>query len=253
MALIEDFEKQGSFLFRWRTYVPSVIIILSFFYIADNRYPEGKYSFHLIYAGICFLVSLFGLFIRSFTIGYAPENTSGRNTKKQVADTVNQTGIYSLIRHPLYVGNFFMFLGIVLFCRSISFTLVFILFYWFYYERIMFTEEQFLRSKFGAKYLIWANKTPAILPILSNYKSPNLEFSFKNVLKREYPSLFGIIIMFLIYDLIFIYFNEPERGKEGLLNLIKVHHICIFGSNLAFYVIVRVIVKFTRILHVDGR
>ena len=87
MALIEEFEKQGAFLFRWRSYVPSVILVLSFFFIPFYRYPDGNYEQHLIYLGVCFLVSLFGLFIRCFTIGYAPEKTSGRNTKQQVAET----------------------------------------------------------------------------------------------------------------------------------------------------------------------
>ena len=66
MALIEEFEKQGSFLFRWRSYVPSVILVLSFFFISAYKYPDGDYNQHLIYLGVCFLVSLFGLFIRCF-------------------------------------------------------------------------------------------------------------------------------------------------------------------------------------------
>ena len=34
------------------------------------------------------------------------KNTSGRNTHDQVADSLNTSGIYSIVRHPLYVGNF---------------------------------------------------------------------------------------------------------------------------------------------------
>ena len=73
-------------------------------------------------------------------------NTSGRNTSEgQVADTINQTGMYSMVRHPLYVGNFIMWLGIALFTASIWFVLLFIAVYWLYYERIMYAEEQFMR------------------------------------------------------------------------------------------------------------
>lgn len=253
MALIEEFEKQGAFLFRWRSYVPSIIIILSFFFIPDYRYPDGDYNKHLVYVGLCFLVSLFGLFIRCFTIGYAPEKTSGRNTKKQVAETVNQTGIYSLIRHPLYVGNFFMFAGITLLTKSLSFLIVFFFIYWFYYERIMFTEEQFLRGKFSTQYLTWANKTPALIPNFSAYKTPDVSFSFRNILKREYPSLFGIMLMFVFYDIIIVYFNEPELVAKGFPELLKPIQIYTAIAGIVFYLIVRIIVKFTKILHVEGR
>lgn len=253
MALIEELDKQGTFLFRWRTYVPSIIIIISAFFVSEYRYSGGTYESHLLYGGLCFLFSLLGLFIRCFTIGYAPEKTSGRNTKGQVAETVNQTGIYSLVRHPLYIGNFFMFLGIVLFCKSLSFTLIFFLFYWFYYERIMFTEEQFLRNKFGMKYTKWAGLTPAVIPNFSGYKKPEIGFSFKNILKREYPSLFGIIMMFALYDLIFVYFNEPELAKQGLMAIVKPIHIYVFSGAISFYIVVRVIVKATKLLHVEGR
>lgn len=254
MALIEELERHGNFLFRWRSYVPSVIVLISLFFVSSNQYLYGSYEKHLWYAGFCMLFSFFGLFIRCVTIGFAPEKTSGRNTKKQVAETVNQTGIYSLIRHPLYVGNFFMFFGIVLFVRSLPLTLIFILFYWMYYERIMFTEEQFLRQKFGQKYLQWADRTPAIIPRLyMNFQRPNLVFSFRNILKREYPSLFGIFVMFLLYDLIFVYFNEPNLAAGGIIGIVKPIHIYVFSAALAFYIIVRILVKFTKLLHVEGR
>ena len=58
-----------------------------------------------------------------------------------------------------------------------------------YYERIMYTEEFFLRNKFGEGYLNWANQTPAILPQFKKYVSPNLTFSFRNILKRVLISL----------------------------------------------------------------
>jgi len=253
MALLEEFDEQGNFLFRWRSYVPSVIIGLSIFYIKDSTYINGDYFANLGLIVFFFLISLFGLFIRCVTIGYAPEKTSGRNTKSQVAETVNQTGIYSLVRHPLYIGNFFMFLGVVLILKSLSFTLIFMLFYWMYYERIMFTEEQFLRNKFGSTYIEWSNKTPAILPRFKNYQSPNLEFSFKNILKREYPSLFGITIMFIFYDILLIINNESNRLQNGFTGLLYFHHLVIFIIAFLFYIITRIIVKFTKLLHVEGR
>ncbi|MEM7182087.1 MAG: lipid A Kdo2 1-phosphate O-methyltransferase [Spirochaetota bacterium] len=253
MALIEDLDRQGTFLFRWRSYVPSVILLLSFVYIRDYRYVGGSYETHLLFMTGCFCVSLLGVLVRALTIGFTPERTSGRNTKKQVADEVNLTGMYSIWRHPLYIGNFLIFLGIVLTAFSLSFVLIFILFYWFYYERIIFTEEQFMRNKFGRGYLDWADKTPVFLPALAKYQAPRLGFSFRNILKREYPTLAGAIAAFTIYDLAIIYYNQPELWASGWKNLFNTYHAVFFGFGFVFYVFVRTIVKTTRLLHVEGR
>jgi len=253
MALIEEFEKQGSFLFRWRSYIPAAILILSAFYIPRYKYLNFHYEDHLIWVGLCFVVSIFGLIIRAIVIGYAPARTSGRNTKEQIADVVNQTGIYSTIRHPLYVGNFFMFFGLVLFFREFSFALIFILFYWFYYERIMFTEEQFLRGKFGEDYLKWANVTPAIIPCFKNFKKPDMSFSLRNVIKREYPGFFGIVFFFTLYDILVMFFNEPGFSIDGFWTQIKPVQMYFFGTGAAIYVIIRILVKATKLLDVEGR
>lgn len=186
MAFIEDLDKQGNLLFRWRSYIPGIIILLSFFYLPSTRYFGGTHETHLLYVIVCFFVSLLGIGVRAITIAFVPAMTSGRNTKKQVADTVNKTGIYSIFRHPLYIGNFLIFLGIVLVLKSLSFTLIFVLFYWFYYERIIFAEEYFMRNKFKEQYLNWAAQTPIFFPNFSNFKKPELPFSFKNILKREH-------------------------------------------------------------------
>ncbi|MCB1160720.1 MAG: lipid A Kdo2 1-phosphate O-methyltransferase, partial [Leptospiraceae bacterium] len=213
----------------------------------------GTHETHLLYVIVCFFVSLLGIGVRAITIAFVPAMTSGRNTKKQVADTVNKTGIYSIFRHPLYIGNFLIFLGIVLVLKSLSFTLIFVLFYWFYYERIIFAEEYFMRNKFKEQYLNWAAQTPIFFPNFSNFKKPELPFSFKNILKREYPSLAGAVFVFLLYDIGIVYINEFMGSSESFLKAIKPIHFYIFYIDLAFYAIVRVLVKATRLLEVEGR
>ncbi|EMY16119.1 phospholipid methyltransferase [Leptospira weilii str. Ecochallenge] len=232
--MIEEFESQGNFLFRWRSYIPGIILILCLGLLPFYRFPGDSYNYHLYYQSFCFVISILGLFVRSFVIGYAPARTSGRNTKEQVADVVNQEGIYSLIRHPLYVGNFLMYLGAVLFLKNFLIATVFILFFWVYYERIMFAEEQFLRKKFGEAYLSWANNVPAFIPKFGGYKKPTLPFSVRNVIKREYPSLFGILVIFSVFDLAAVYFNEPV---SNLVEAIRIPQIVLFGGGLVFYVL----------------
>ncbi|MCW7493481.1 lipid A Kdo2 1-phosphate O-methyltransferase [Leptospira sp. 2 VSF19] len=253
MALIEELNQQGNFLFRWRSYIPGVILFLSLLYLPYVPYFQGSYESNLYWLSGAFLVSIAGLFVRCFTIGYTPKNTSGRNTKQQVADVVNQSGIYSLVRHPLYVGNFLMYLGPVFILRDFAFALVYIMFFYLYYERIIFAEEYFLRGKFAEGYLKWADKTPAFIPRLSGYIKPNLDFSFRNIWKREYPSLFGIIVVFTVFDLIQVYFQEPALRAVDITGIWKPFHTWFFGFGFVFYVVTRIIVKTTKLLEVEGR
>src|SRR5690606_18354406 len=127
-------------------------------------------------------------------------------TAGQIADELNTTGIYSLVRHPLYIGNFLMWLGPVLFVRSLVFLILFILVYWLYYERIMFAEEQFLRNKFGEAYDKYSEKVRSVLPRLRGFVKPSLPFSLKSVLKREYNSFINIFLIFTLLDLFRNYF-----------------------------------------------
>lgn len=253
MAFIEELNQQGNFLFRWRSYIPGLVLAFSLAYLPSVPFFGGVYTKNLYWLGLAFSVSLLGLAVRCFTIGYAPARTSGRNTKQQIADLVNQTGIYSLVRHPLYVGNFLMYLGPVLILRDVPFTLVYIMFFYLYYERIIFAEEYFLRGKFEKEYLAWADKTPAFIPKISGYVNPTLSFSFKNILKREYPSLFGMIVVFTLFDLIQVYFQEPFLHVSEITGIWKLFHSVFFGFGAMFYITTRLIVKTTKILDVEGR
>lgn len=168
----------------------------------EYQYPGNSELMDELWEGFCLLVSFFGLGIRIVTVGFTPPATSGRNTKRQKANTLNTSGMYSLVRHPLYLGNFFMFLGVMLFAHTWWLTLIYILVFWLYYERIMFAEEAFLRKKFGDEYLAWASKTPAFIPRFKNYKKPHCPFSLKKVLRKEYNGFFEIIIaMFILEEL----------------------------------------------------
>lgn len=195
MALQEEFERSGSWLFQRRSYLPLALIGVTLTAMHQYHYPGGSERLDHLWEGLCLLVSFFGLGIRIVTVGYTPEATSGRNTKRQVAGALNTTGMYSLVRHPLYLGNFFMFLGVALFAHAWSLTLIYVLAFWLYYERIMFAEEAFLRKKFGDEYLTWAHEIPAFIPRLRNYKKPDLPFSLKKVLRKEYNGFFAVILV----------------------------------------------------------
>jgi hypothetical protein len=114
---------------------------------------------------------------------------------------LNTTGIYSMVRNPLYVGNFFMWLGIAMLTGNFWFIIAFILFYFLYYERIIFTEEEFLKNKFGQTYLNWAKETPVIVPKFSSFVKTGYNFNWRKVLRQEKNGFAALMIIFCLFDI----------------------------------------------------
>lgn len=205
MALQDEFRNQGNFLFKHRSYLPVIIILvgLSVFICSKIRSTESD-GFMQEYSAFIFLgISLFGLIIRAVAIGYSGDNTSGRNTTDgQIADSINTTGLYAVCRHPLYVGNFFMWLGIACFTENFWFIIAFIFFYWLYYERIMHAEEAYLISKYKNAYLEYAARTPAFVPSLKLWEKPQNTFSWKKIIRQEKSGLLYLFLVILIFKII---------------------------------------------------
>ena len=246
MPLQEEFEVQGNFLFKYRSHFPNIILIAGIlvFYLGIKT---GLDPFHGIYPYICLAVSALGLIVRIITVGYTPANTSGRNTANQVADTVNQLGIYSTVRHPLYVGNFLMYLGLAMLTHNIWFVIIYILVFYLYYERIMFAEEQFLRKKFGTQYTEWASKTPAFWPRFSQFKKADLYFSWRKILKKEKN---GLAAMFALFYIFFLLRNYIINGKiDSNLSFWMVSTIL----SLVLYLILKYLKYNSNILNEEGR
>jgi len=185
--------------------------------------------------------------VRAVAIGSAPAGTSGRNTAEgQVASTVNTTGMYSVVRHPLYLGNFLNWMGVALFPRSGWLAVVIALAFWLYYERIMFAEEEFLRGKFGPAYEEWASRTPAFLPDFRRWRPATLPFSGRNVLKREYSGVLGIVACLAALDVV----RDSTAAGEPSIDPMW---IGILAITLVLYFVLRTLKRHTRVLHVEGR
>lgn len=224
MELNKELDVQGNFLFKYRGTLPLVVLFLGISVHAFQVWQlakSGKASAESDYYDlICLGVCLLGLLIRILTVGYTPRNTSGRNTEVQLADQLNTSGMYSIVRHPLYVGNFFMWLGVAMLTEHTWFIVSFVLLYWLYYERIMFTEERFISRKFGENFQEWASKTPAIIPSVFSWQCPNQHFSIRKVLRQEKNGLFAIFLLFFIFDTVaeyIMYGNVKFRNEEWLI------------------------------------
>lgn len=181
-------------MFRWRGYLPLFFIVLVLMALRRYEWPFSNYFEYEVWVRLCLALSFAGLAVRCATVGYVPAGTSGRNTKRQEAVQLNTDGMYSLVRHPLYVGNFLIGLGISLAPAIWWLPVIYCSLYCAYYERIMFAEEAFLFRTFGEEFRTWAANTPAFLPRVYTWRSPPKSFSFRNVLRREYTGFMVVIL-----------------------------------------------------------
>ena len=246
MALGEEMQRSGDWLFTHRSYMPLGLVGILIVGMLQFEYPQQRHDLQEMWCHVCLAVSLAGLAVRGYVVGHVCKGTSGRNTSRQVATELNTTGLYSIVRHPLYLGNFLIWLGIGLFSGIWWLVLIEVLAFWVYYERIMLAEEAFLIQKFGARYTQWADRTPAFIPQWRQWRRPDLPFSFKNVLRREYTGLFGILSAFTLLELGEHWVVEsqvrldPEWQAVGLLGL-------------AMFLALRFLKRHTAWLEVQGR
>jgi protein-S-isoprenylcysteine O-methyltransferase Ste14 len=241
MALREELRKQGNWLFRWRSYLPLILIVIVLLGMSYFEYLGHSEKYDDIWEIICLFISFSGVGIRFLTVGYTPKGTSGTNTRSQIADSLNTMGMYSVVRHPLYLGNFIIWFGLSAFFHLWWFSLIVILIFWLYYERIMFAEEEFLREKFGEIYSQWAEKTPAFIPDMRKWRSSDMAFSFRKAIKNEYKSIFAIIVAFLVLEIISDIFVEKKFEIDRMW-------LSILIIGLTMYVIIRFLKKRTKIL-----
>ncbi len=255
MALREEFAQQGEWLFRRRSFGPVALLPILFFAVPQlGALQTELYRQHVAHADIYILawkffaiaVAAAGLIVRAMVAGYVPVGTSGRNTTGQQADSLNTSGMYSIVRHPLYLGNFLSQFGVLLYLQVWWFALIGVLGFWLYYERIMMAEEAYLTEKFGPSYLEWAARTPAFFPRFRQWQPPATPFSLRTVFRREQSGLF--------------LFTTSFAGLEVLIHGLTTNTWSIalpvlgaWGVGMAFYVTLSVLKKTTKVLNVYGR
>lgn len=248
MALIHSIESSGNHLFKYRGQIPVILFIFAIpvIYFSDYDWLVSNKDYYWVLLAVSAFLSVIGQVIRAIAIGTSNKDTSGRNRDKQIAEALNTKGIYSTVRHPLYLGNYFMWIGIVVFTGNIWYFITVSLAFWIYYERIMFAEERFLERKFGQAYLDWSMKVPAFIPSFKNYEKSPIPFSMKTVLRREYSGVTATIIGFLFVEIL------RNAFVEGSIILYKYYFI-VLAIALFITLFLRTLKHSTKLLHEENR
>ncbi|MDR1385903.1 MAG: isoprenylcysteine carboxylmethyltransferase family protein [Planctomycetaceae bacterium] len=244
--LNQEMRSQGEWLFRWRSYLPMIFFLLFIPAFQTFHYLTGNHFVDLIWECFCLSIGFWGLWIRCLVVGYSPANTSGRNIKKQIADSLNTTGMYSIVRNPLYLGNFLMWSAPVLFFHHGWLYLIYVLAFVIYYERIIAVEEAFLTKKFETSYKDWAKNTPLLFPRCWRWRKPEMEFSWKTVIRREYHGFYGLIIAMTVLEFIGDIIVLQKMTMDWFWGTL-------FVSGTIIYIVVRILAKKTHYLKVEGR
>jgi protein-S-isoprenylcysteine O-methyltransferase Ste14 len=228
-------------LFRWRGHLYLLFVACIVWGaiespLADVGVRERR-TWHLASLAL----ALAGVVWRVYTVGHVAPGTSGRSTKAPRGESLNTTGAYSVMRHPLYVGNYLVVLGCVSATAAWWPVVVASTLYWILHGPIVAAEEEYLRSRFGLTFDEWAGRTPAFLPGLRLWRAPALPFAFRVALRREYRSLPVVVTSMAFVDV-----TTRVASGQGLSVDPLWTGLLLFS--LAFHVTVRALLKTSTLL-----
>jgi len=198
---VPDMLRVGDFLFRWRSYLPLLLGPVAVVGITRARYLFSSHAADLGWEFASLSLALAGLALRVWTVGVAARGTSGRNTRHQKATSLNTTGPYSMVRHPLYLANGLIIISLALFIHGLIAPLVVTVLTTVYYACIAWREERFLRERFGSAFLEWAVRVPAVVPDPRRYVQAVRPFQWSVAVRREFYAATLILVAPFFLDM----------------------------------------------------
>lgn len=142
----------GAVLFRNRSWLPVPFVLVA---LLAPAHPTAA---NWIAGGVLIVI---GEWIR--LAGVAAAGTVTRRRSRDVQRLVTY-GVFGWMRNPLYVGNFFIWMGFVVISGVMWFLPLAIVLFGVEYTLIVAYEEGVLESIFGAEYLRFKETTPRWIP-----------------------------------------------------------------------------------------
>ncbi|HSG46424.1 MAG TPA: isoprenylcysteine carboxylmethyltransferase family protein [Longimicrobiales bacterium] len=136
------------------------------------------------------VLAVMGLLVRAWAAGFIRKE-----------ERLATSGPYGHTRNPLYLGSFFLGLGITVAGGNWYFVAAFLLFFFGVYGRTIRGEAQLMEKLFGEQYRHYAAHVPLFLPRLTRYRAPGDEtpgaFSMERYRgNKEYEALLGAVAGF---------------------------------------------------------
>jgi protein-S-isoprenylcysteine O-methyltransferase Ste14 len=145
------------FLVRYRIVLGIALVVLLFWQLgwrAENFW-------------LAFAVSMVGEFIQLWCFASLDKNS-----------TLAFRGPYSLVRNPMYLGRYFIILGMLLLLDNgrLAVIVVYTVLYWFYMTNRVKREEALLKEVFGQSYADYCAEVRPFLPRLTPCSNGTLAF-----------------------------------------------------------------------------
>lgn len=183
----------GDVCFRFRA-ISVVPVILLIFILFD---PVDAGRFNPVLNVIGFLIALTGAATRILAVGHAKPFTSGRENFLR-AESLNSSGLYSIVRNPLYIGNFLVYNGILLAYSNPAAMVFFNVFFIVNYDFIILSEENYLDTQFAAAYREYCLQVPKLLPRFTRYRKNDHPFSLARAAHKEKNTTLYWVLFFVV-------------------------------------------------------
>lgn len=121
-----------------------------------------------------FLVSLFGEGIQLWSFASLVKN-----------EQLTARGPYVLVRNPMYLGRFFLILGVVLLLANVYVAAAYVVLYYLYMVNRVGREERRLEALLGEPYREYRRRVNRFWPTFSRFADPGLRFFRRDVLIRN--------------------------------------------------------------------
>lgn len=135
------------------------IIILPYLLSSSYWHHSSSWITHLL-APLGIVLAAVGALGRVWCSSYISGNKNAR---------LVMVGPYALMRNPLYVFSYVGGLGIAITTETLLIPLLFTCWFFWYHQRVVAGEEQFLMQRFGDVFTAYLQRTPRFFPRLHNF------------------------------------------------------------------------------------
>ena len=183
-------------LYKWRGFILGTMGLALVLFPATPLEPRaGK-----IVVAMAATLLLAGILLRGLARMSIGEHTRG--SVHDAPDLVT-TGMYSLVRHPLYLSNTLIACAAILFHLGFSWVAIPFVTAILLLEFILAkTEDRFLKRRFGDRWNNWAGETWAFLPNPFHFKPSKVYRSFFSAIRADASTWIWIIFVVFVLCLI---------------------------------------------------
>lgn len=180
----------GELFFKYRDYTPLPLIALLIVFCQVS----------VASAVLGMLLVFGGELIRIYSVAFI--GSISRTRKNRTGGKLIQEGPFGYVRNPLYVGNFFITMGVAVFGGNLWVMAIAAVMFSVQYYYIVQYEENLLLETFGDEYVAFCNQVPAWFPAKKlNLESLEWPDNFSPAIKSETKTLMTIAALILILTL----------------------------------------------------